>query len=335
VSAPPRIWLVGFGTVGQWLAERLVRAPEPAVTVVGLATARDGFLHDPAGIDLAAALELRRAGRPLRELRASRRFDTALDGIRATEAEVLVEVGLSPPDGAQPGIAHMREALARGAAVVTSNKWPVALAGTELAAAARKAGMPFRAESTVMSGTPVLGALTEGLAGARPLRIRGVLNATNNFILTRMGAGESYGDALAAAQDRGLAEPEPGADVGGLDTASKLMVLSALVFGEPLALDRVEVRGIDSLGAGDVREAHEAGSVTREVAELDPENGIARVGPVALDAGDPLAPIDGVENALVCEADPVGRITIAGPGAGPELAGQGVLSDLLRVVRDS
>jgi homoserine dehydrogenase len=46
-------------------------------------------------------------------------------------------------------------------------------------------------------------------------------------------------------------------------------------------------------------------------------------------ADDPLANIDGVMNAVVCRADPVGQIVVIGPGAGPELAGQGVLSDLI------
>ena len=49
-------------------------------------------------------------------------------------------------------------------AVATSNKWPVALAGVELAELARERGAGFRAESTVMSGTPVLSALTGGIA---------------------------------------------------------------------------------------------------------------------------------------------------------------------------
>ena len=108
----------------------------------------------------------------------------------------------SPPADGEPGLTHMREALGRGIPVVTSNKWPVALRGVELAAQARNHGVAFRAESTVMSGTPVLGALTEGLAGAVPVALRGVLNATVNVILSLMADGTSYEDALAQAQRR-------------------------------------------------------------------------------------------------------------------------------------
>ena len=77
-----------------------------------------------------------------------------------------------------------------------------------------------------MSGTPVLSALAEGMAGAVPVGLRGVLNATANAILSRMADGIPYADALAEAQRAGLAEPDPAAGVEGHDTVAKVMVLS-------------------------------------------------------------------------------------------------------------
>lgn len=59
----------------------------------------------------------------------------------------------------------------------------------------------------------------------------------------------------------------------------------------------------------------------------------ARVQPEIVQAGDLLASIDGAANAVVCQASPIGEITIIGPGAGPQLAGQGVLSDIIAVAR--
>jgi homoserine dehydrogenase len=121
----------------------------------------------------------------LAELKGVERWPTALDGLRETETDVLVEVSQSPVGG-EPGLSHMREALGRGIAVATSNKWPVALAGVQLSELARGNATLFRAESTVMSGTPVLSTLTEGIAGATPVRIRGVVNATVNFVCSRV-----------------------------------------------------------------------------------------------------------------------------------------------------
>jgi len=233
----------------------------------------------------------------------------------------------------------MLEALRRGIPVVTSNKWPVALRGVELAALARSRGVAFRAESTVMSGTPVLGPLVDGLAGAVPLGLRGLLNATANFILTRMAQGSRYDQALATAQSAGLAERDPAADVEGHDAVAKVMILSALVFGRQLRREQVTCRGIADLAGFELGQAAEGR--LKHVATLafsQPDGAgdvTAGVEPEVVRGDDPLARIDGTTNALVCRASPVGEIAISGPGAGPELAGQGVLSDLIAVARST
>src|SRR5215472_13978177 len=209
------------------------------------------------------------AGQPITAQPGARAWPTALDGLRATEADLLVEVTASPRSDAEPGLSHIREALRRGIPVVTANKWPVARHGAELAALARSRGVAFRAESTVMSGTPVLSTLTEGLAGAVPLGLRGVLNATANAILTQMADGTSYEQALAAAQRAGLAEPDPAADVEGWHTVAKVMILSALVFGRQLTLEQVACRGITGVTGQQAREAAAAGQRIRHVATLE------------------------------------------------------------------
>ena len=250
-----------------------------------------------------------------------------------------MEVTASPPVDGEPGLTHMREALGRGIPVVTSNKWPVALHGAELATLARSQGAAFRAESTVMSGTPVLSALTEGLAGTVPVALRGVLNATANVILSKMADGTSYEDALAQAQRAGLAERDPAADVQGYDATAKVMILSALVFGRQLGRGQVACTGITGITGREARQAASAGRRIRQVATLGfsgPDGTgtvTARVQPEIVQAGDLLARIDGVANAVVCQASPLGEVTITGPGAGPQLAGQGALSDIIAVAR--
>jgi homoserine dehydrogenase len=333
-----RIWIVGLGTVGRWLLraldsqrEELDRRYGFAPVVVGVANARHGFIHRPDGLDLPTVLALAEGGRPLTQHPGVNHWPDALTGLQETEADVLVEVTQSPATDGEPGNAHMREALGRGLPVATSNKWPVALHGVELLELARANDGRLRAESTVMSGTPVLSTLTDGLAGARPLALRGSLNATANVVLSDMAAGASYEDALAAAQEAGLAERDPAADVEGHDTVAKTMILAALVFGIQLRPEQVARRGITDV-EDQVREAAATGRRVRLVAELDPLGPgelAARVEPVALAMDDPLANVEGVMNAAICRADPVGQVIVIGPGAGPELAGQGVLSDLI------
>ena len=339
-ETPIRVAMVGFGTVGRWLARAAAaRSPTLAeryglsISFVGIGTERHGYVHAPDGLDLGAALAAPR-DRPLGEL-GDTHWPTAAEGLRATEADVVVEVTGSRGADGEPGLTHIREALERGVPVVTSNKWPIALAGVELAALARARGTALRAEATVMSGTPVLRCLREGLAGAEPVGARGVLNATVNFVLTEMAGGSSYAAALAAAQRAGLAERDPQADVDGHDSVAKLMILSALAFGRQLDIGDVECRGISDL-TEDERDATRAGAV-REVTTLKfAEPGgrgevSASVGPAVLGEGDPLASATGTTCALACRAEPIGEVTLIGPGAGPQLAGQGVLSDLISV----
>lgn len=343
---PQRIWLIGLGTVGQWIvraldtqAQRLAGRYGVGFTVVGIATARDGFVYDGNGLDLPTVLGLASRGGSIIEQPGVRHWPNAIGGLRATEADVLVEVTASPSTDGEPGFAHMREALQRRIPVVTSNKWPVALHGAELAELARRSGVAFRAESTVMSGTPLLSTLVDGLAGAVPLRLRGLLNATANFILSRMADGKSYEDALAEAQAAGLAERDPAADVEGHDAVAKVMILSALVFGRQLRPEQVTCRGITEIARSEIDEAASTGARLKHVATLEfsePDGAgdvTARVQPELVRRDDPLVNIEGTMNAVVCRADPVGDVTIIGPGAGPQLAGQGVFSDLIAIAR--
>jgi homoserine dehydrogenase len=190
-----------------------------------------------------------------------------------------------------------------------------------------------------MSGTPVLSTLVDGLAGAVPVGLRGLLNATANFVLSRMAEGESYEDALGEAQRAGLAERDPAADVEGHDAVAKVMILSALVFGRQLRREQVACRGIAGIARSEIERAASSGERLKHVATLEfaePDGAgdvTARVEPELVRRDDPLASIEGTTNAVVCRASPVGEVTIVGPGAGPQLAGQGVLSDLIAVAR--
>jgi homoserine dehydrogenase len=186
-----------------------------------------------------------------------------------------------------------------------------------------------------MSGTPVLSTLVDGLAGTSPVRVRGILNATANVILTLMEHGTSYDVALAEAKEAGLAERDPSADVDAYDSLAKTMILAGLVFGRQLRAEDVPRRGIAHIDTEQVMDAVAANSRIRLVSEvvLSGAGLTARVEPMRLPIEDPLARIEGATNVVVCEAHPLGEIAIVGPGAGRELAGQGVYSDLIAVAR--
>jgi homoserine dehydrogenase len=179
---PLRIWLVGFGMVGQWLvraldsqAERLASRYGVAVTLVGLANARHGFIYDGNGLDLPSVLALASGAGSIAEQPGVRCWPSAHRAARATEADLLVGVTASPSTDGEPGRtrAHARGAWTAhpGGDLQQMARRP---ARVELVALARDHGVPFCAEFTVMSGTPSLRALVDGLAGATPIALRGV-----------------------------------------------------------------------------------------------------------------------------------------------------------------
>src|SRR2546428_301313 len=152
--------------------------------------------------------------------------------------------------------------------VVTSSKGPMALAGLDLLALARVHGVQLRMESTIMSGTPVLSPIREGMAGTRIRAIRGILNGTVNSILSAMATGHDYAEALAQAQAQGYAEADPTDDVEGDDTVAKTLILAAAVFGRALAPEQVVRRGITALTREQMQQAEALGKRIKHVASL-------------------------------------------------------------------
>ena len=346
-----RLSIIGFGTVGRWLAAAIDRRRSwleaecgIAVSVVSVATRRDGFIHREAGFEIPSLLELASAGRSLADYPGTRRWGTPLDGLTLTESDVVAEASNTNPREPEPALSHIRQALGRGTHVITSSKGACAAAAMELVALARQRGVQLRMESTVMSGTPVLSTIREGLAGTRVVAVRGILNGTANHILTSMAEGREYARALAEAQAQGYAEPDPTDDVEGHDVVAKVRILAAVAFGHAMTPDQVTRRGIREIALDTVQQAVHDGRRIKLVAMLrprpegnrtgsDPLPLEARVEPVALPLTDPLSRVDGVMNALTIQTDTVREVTIIGPGAGPEQAGQGMFADLVALAQ--
>jgi homoserine dehydrogenase len=340
-----RLSIVGFGVVGQGLAELLVSKRKLLlqhydldVKVVSIANARHGFLYREDGLHLPTVLELAAQRRPITEHPGIQHWTHALEGLRATGGDVLAEASWTNLHDAEPGMSHIRAALSQGMHVITANKGPVALAANELLALAQQHGVQLRMESTVMAGTPVLSTIREGMAGARVRTIRGILNGTTNYILTAMATGRSYAEVLKEAQEQGYAEADPTDDVEGYDAVAKALILASVVLGHTLKPNQVIRRGITTVTKEQVRQAVDEGKRVKLVASLQVVSDIgstpleARVEPVSLPVSDPLARVDGVMNAITFQTDTLSDVTVIGPGAGRLQTGQGLLADLIAVV---
>lgn len=339
-----RLSIIGFGTVGQGFAELLATRQALLkhnfgleVKLVSVANARHGFIYSQSGLDIPTLLELAAARRPLSEHPSVTHWTNAIEGIMATDADVLAEVTGTNLRDAEPGMSHIRTALTRGMHVITANKGPAALAGQELFALAQKHGVELRLESTVMAGTPVISAIREGMAGTQISAIRGILNGTTNYILSAMASGRDYRQALAEAQAQGYAEADPTADVEGYDALAKILILSSLVFGRTLQPTDVYRQGITAITSEQVQQAGDNDQRIKLIASIAAPSSDAKleakVTPIALPLSDPLARVDGVTNAITIHSDTLPEVTIIGPGAGRLQTGQGLLADLLAIAK--
>lgn len=338
-----RLTLIGFGVVGQGFVELLANKQQYLkqqygtwLTLVGVANARHGFIYRADGLDLPLLQQLAREGRPLTEHPVVQHWQSTLDGLHSTVADILIEASPTNLRDAEPALSHIRTALSNKMHVVTANKGPGALAAHELLELARQHGVQFRMESAVMAGTPVISAIREGMMGAKITSLRGILNGTTNYILSAMASGRDYAEVLADAQAQGYAETDPTADVEGYDAVAKTMILAALVFNHPIRVEQVERQGIATITREQMQAAIDAGKRIKLIASLRLSPGsdelIASVKPLALPLSDPLARVDGAMNALSIQSDTLSEVTIIGPGAGRIETAQGLLADVLSTI---
>lgn len=335
-----RLLFLGFGTVGQGLAELLlakkaVLAREYGFrpTVVGIADMLKGNVYNPKGINLKKALELVNAGQPLSKLPGKTIDGDALAFIKQAKADVLLEATYTDIKTGEPATSHCRAALNKRMHVVTTNKGPVALNYRQLQRLARSKKVKFLFEGTVVSGTPMINLIRDTLAGSEIREIKGILNGTTNYILTKMEEGMTYGVALAKAQELGYAEAVPDADVLGWDALAKVTILAGVFFGAAAKPFDYPCDGITKITPEAIAEAKNAGQRFKLIGRIWREEGKvkASVGPQKVDLTHPLAGVGGATNAVTITTDALGEVTIIGPGAGRKETGYSMLIDLLHL----
>ena len=336
-----KLAIIGFGVVGQGLAEillkhreRLLREHGFEYSVVAVSDFNKGSAYDSRGLDLAKVLELAKADKISQYVGATTGWD-ALDTIKKSNADIVIEATYTNIQTGEPAYSHFKTALEAGKHLVTTNKGPTALFFRELASLARQKKVLFRYEGAVMSGTPVLNLAELCLAGNEIREIRGIVNGTTNFILTNMEKGKSYAEALKEAQELGFAEAVPDADVEGFDAMAKVIILAKAVMGADIRVSDVDRTGITKITLQDIETARAEGKRWKLIGRVVREGGIVRasVKPEKIDIADPLAGVGGATNALTFRTDLIQNVTIIGPGAGKIETGYSILVDLLAIHR--
>lgn len=249
------------------------------------------------------------------------------------DVDVFVEL-IGGEDG--PAKAAVEAALDAGKDVVTANKAMLAMHGQALAERAEAAGRVIRYEAAVAGGIPVIKALTEGLAGNGIDRIMGVMNGSCNYILTRMdSAGLTYEEVFAEADGLGYLEADPQLDVGGIDAAHKLAILSAIAFGTQVDFDGIALEGIENVTIEDIRHAGDMGFKIKLLGSTQmTAHGLEQsMAPCLVPASSPLGQLEGGTNMVVIEGDEVGQIVLRGAGAGEGPTASAVMSDVMDIAR--
>ena len=232
------------------------------------------------------------------------------------------------------------KSLKNGKSVVTANKAIMARYGEEIHKVALENRAYILFEAAVCGGIPIIEPLKRSLKSNQIIKMAGIINGTTNFILSKMSTEKAdFKESLDLAQKLGYAELDPSADVEGQDAADKISILSELAFGGKIDRNKIDTEGINKIDLKDIEYADKLGFEIKLLAvserNLDNNNDSLPlniwVGPTLIPKSHPLATIEGVNNAILVEGDPIGEIMLYGPGAGSGPTASSVVSDILNL----
>src|SRR5215472_15446909 len=189
MSRPLSVGLIGLGTVGSQVADRMLSwGPQ---------------LSRRAGVDLCLKKVL------VRDVSKRRQLDIASDLLTADAAELLddqaIEVVIEVAGGDEPMHSYLERAIRAGKHVITANKVVMARHGPELLDLAAEKNVDLFFEAAVGGGIPLISTFRVDLQANRIERVSAVINGTTNYVLGRMAAGLGMADAVREAKEAGYA----------------------------------------------------------------------------------------------------------------------------------
>jgi homoserine dehydrogenase len=249
--------------------------------------------------------------------------------------EMAIELTTLNPATGEPAMSHIRAAFARSIHVVTANKGPIAHAYAELMQDARRAGVEFRFESTVMDGAPVFNMVRNNLPGCKIRGFTGVVNSTTNVVIEALRKGRTLAEGITEAQKIGIAEADASYDIDGWDAAAKAAALANVLLGARLTPLDVDRRGIGRLTPEKLGELKKQGRTVRLVARarIVGEAVKLRVRAEVLDETDILASVHGTSNLLLLDTDLMGTVGMAEISPGVGQTAYGVFSDVIDIAK--
>jgi homoserine dehydrogenase len=323
-----KVGLVGFGTIGSGVAKLILEDADSIASRIGIRP----VLACVADIDTTSK-------RPVK----------LPDGILTNDLNRLlndksIEIGIELVGGTTVAKEIQIKMLKAGKDVVTANKALLAEHGSELYDIAKENGRCIAFEASCAGGIPLILAIRNGLMANNITAMYGIVNGTCNYILSNMTSqNEEFSVALAQAQKKGYAEPDPTLDINGSDSAHKLAILSSIAFGHEITLDDIYCEGIDSISKNDIQYGSEMGyclkllAIATRVSESErrdtsDETRISlRVHPSFISKENHLARVSGPFNAISLFASAAGQVMFYGRGAGMMPTASAVVSDIIDI----
>lgn len=314
--------ILGLGVVGGGTYEILTKNRE--------------YFKKTQGVDLTveAVLELNRERAISLGVEENKIASSIEEVCSNPEVDIVVEV----IGGTGVAKTFVKTALKSGKTVVTSNKELFAKHWPELEQEAKKKNAGLFFEASCVGGVPIIRTLIDGMQANKILSIKGIINGTTNYILTKMAnEGSSYEEALKEAQRLGYAEFNPTADVEGFDATYKLSILSSLAFNKKICIENVYREGITAITKEDIAQGKEMGYTLKLLGiGKDTEKGVeVRVHPTFVKNDNPLASVNDSFNAVHLVGDAVGEIMLYGRGAGALPTGSAIVSDVIFAAKHS
>jgi homoserine dehydrogenase len=302
-----RIGLFGYGCVGQGLHDVL--------------NSSSGFKADIVRICVKDRTKKRRI--PMSNFT----FDKN-DILNDESINLVVEL----IDDADAAYDIVKTAMSNGKNVVTANKRMIANHFRELVELQEKYKVSLLYEASAGASIPIIRNLEEYYDNELLYSLRGILNGSTNYILTRMyNENIPYSQALNEAIEQGFAESDPSLDVEGVDAKFKLCIITGHAYGLFLEPELVFHYGITAISKFDIQYAKEKGFKIKLVPYVGKTNIntiTSFVLPRFISSDKYLFNVDNEYNGVITEAAFADKQFFCGKGAGGHATGSAVLSDI-------
>jgi len=330
-----KIILVGFGIIGKGVLKTITLKSEHLKNRYGMDLKvaaicdRSGAAIDENGLDLELALKIKEETGKIADYPEKGCEMGILEVIESVNADAVVEVSPTNIETGEPAKSYMLKAFETKKHVVSANKGPLAVSFRELVKCAEENKVCFRYEASVGGAMPIINLAKETLAGNDIKLIKGILNGTTNYILTKMEKEQlDFDMVLKEAQELGIAETNPHQDISGLDTAAKIVILANSIFGRDVTIKDVNLEGITRITPEALAMANKSGHTIKLIGEVT--NKKLEVCPKLVPIDSPLN-VKGSLNVAMVSTDLANDIVVVGTGAGDIATASAILSDLVNI----